>query len=103
MSDLIERLRSPTSGNALLCHNAADEIERLRAEIKGLHALCDEWKALVLEFYEPQIERLRAALHSIARNQMEAWGDEFQKGINSQAETALAALEETKGVLDRDE
>ena len=40
-----------------------------------------------------EIEQLRDALRKIASHQMKAWGDEFQEGINSQAEIARAALE----------
>lgn len=67
------------------CHAAADEIERLEGD-RDHH-----WK--ISMDLSDKIERLRAALRRIANTKMEAWGDEFQEGLNCQADKAIAALE----------
>lgn len=66
MSDLLERLRADTGQSVFcaLCHEAADEIERLRSDRdhhRRLYCKTDDENAKL----EAEIERLRAALRAV--------------------------------------
>ena len=81
----IERLKKVVGNQRYTLDAQRKETERLRAERNELF-MKEQGSSL-------EIERLRAALRTIASHQMRAWGDEFQEGINSQAEIARAALD----------
>lgn len=68
-----------------------DIIRRQHKEIKRLQALCDEWKVLAVEGYEPQIAKLQAVVDA-------AETIPYVQGVPGIAEThaALAALEGEK-------
>ena len=63
MSDIVERLRDYRGGDVSvwnIMEEAADTITRLRAEV--------EQNAIDLEEYKRDVEKLRAALNSLAAN-----------------------------------
>ena len=66
MSDIVKRLRGRTiwqeGGTAALCHEAADEIETLRAKCEGIDKL---W-LVELDKKDAEIERLRGLAEKIA-------------------------------------
>ena len=58
MSDLVERLRDwNCHGTYPMCDEAADEIERLRAQIKWFRENVDRWPELA-QAYAAELERL---------------------------------------------
>jgi chromosome segregation ATPase len=68
MKDIVERLRAsvtkgsePTDADAI---DAADEIERLRGDLKGRDAVCDSYADENQRFYD-EIERLRGELAQV--------------------------------------
>lgn len=71
MDDIVKRLRSddiPETWRAevvALCRDAADEIERLRAEINGLVSASEAWGRVPK--LEAEIERLRAKIADLTQ------------------------------------
>lgn len=87
MSDIVERLRSPSKGSPTWMDTmaeAADEIERLRAELKRTQ---DE-----LDFADCEVEHFaRLAFDDLGKNPPEAWVD---IAASLRAELATARREE---------
>lgn len=83
MSDIVERLRSPSKGSPTWMDTmaeAADEIERLRAKaiiMDGAAILAREYRNR-LETAEKDIDRLRAALTAARREERERCAVELE-------------------------
>lgn len=88
----IERLKYEHDRMQRLATDRTNEAVRLEAEVELMRENV-RMRDDIIRRQHKEIERLRAALRTIASHQMKAWGDEFQEGINSQAEIARAALE----------